>query len=82
MPKASEFKLNYYITNNGDGSASVHFTSSEAEAEKADEELEEGWGESCNGDVTVKVENGKLYFRNFQEVKGKYDYVWVEAKQA
>jgi acylphosphatase len=75
-----EFTLPYYISNNGDGSASVHFTSTEAEADKADEELEEGWGEPCSSTIKIKVENDKLYFRDFQRVNGKYDYVWIEVK--
>ncbi len=76
--KSIEFELPYYISNNGDGSASVNFTSTLAEAEKADEELEEGWGECCASTVSLKVEGGKLFMRTFERVDGKYGYVWKE----
>jgi len=38
------FRLHYHISNNGDGSASVHFHKTAKEAEKADEAQSEGWG--------------------------------------
>ncbi len=71
-----EFELHYHVSNGGDGSASVHFHQSKQAATKADEDMEEGWGEPCNGSVKLKVEDGKLFFREFERVNGKYEYVW------
>lgn len=76
-----EFKLPYYVRDNGDGSASVEFTASEAEADN-NPDAEEGWGESTSGNVHIKVENDKLYVRNFEKVNRKYEYVWVEVNQS
>lgn len=39
--------VHYAISNNGDGSASVHFFKTLEEAEKYEENMDEGWGESC-----------------------------------
>jgi hypothetical protein len=49
------FKLHYHVSNNGDGSASVHFHETAEEAEKADSELEEGWGDSSARDARWKT---------------------------
>ena len=70
-----EFKLYYNCRNGGDGSVSVDFHNSEAEAEKAEENMDEGWGESSVNSVRLKIEDGKLYFRKYN---GKF--VWVEVK--
>ncbi len=72
-----EFLLHYHISNNGDGSASVHFHSSEDEAKAADEKLEEGWGECCAGEVKIKLENNQVFYRDYQEVGGHYTWVWL-----
>jgi hypothetical protein len=50
------FKLHYHVSNNGDGSASVHFHETAEEAEKADSELEEGWGDSSASYIELKTE--------------------------
>jgi hypothetical protein len=73
-----EFELHYHLTNNGDGSASARFHQTEEEAEKADEAMDEGWGESSASSVRLKYEDGKIYFREYQRIDGKYQYVWVE----
>ncbi len=72
------FKLHYHISNNGDGSASVCLHKTAEEAEKADSEMDEGWGESCNGDVDIKLENGKLYYGDydFNPHTKKYETMW------
>jgi len=72
------FKLPYYVSNGGDGSANLRLMPSLKEAEGADEAQDEVWGESSAGEIELKVDNGKLFYRDFQEVKGKYTEVWVE----
>lgn len=44
MATAKFFKLHYHISNNGDGSASVHLHQTQEEADKADEAMDEGVG--------------------------------------
>lgn len=56
--------LHYVVTNNGDGSASVHFVKNEKEAEIYDNFLQEikgdGWGEGECFSKTIEVdENGR-----------------------
>jgi hypothetical protein len=41
-------EVHYAVSNNGDGSVSVHFFKNAEEASKYDEDLEEGWGENCS----------------------------------
>lgn len=57
-------KLHYHVRNNGDGSASPVFHTSEAAAERAEEEdfeeTGEGWGESCVGNVDLEIVDGKI----------------------
>lgn len=55
------FKVPYWISNNGDGSASVHPTATLAEAEAEDEAQSEGWGENCANALTLKIEEGRLF---------------------
>lgn len=38
-------EVHYAISNNGDGSVSVHFFKTAEEASKFDEDQDEGWGE-------------------------------------
>lgn len=74
------FELHYHCKNNGDGSVSVEFHESKQAAEKADEEMDEGWGESSASSVKLKVEDGKLYFQTYEDVEGKYQKVWKVVK--
>lgn len=60
-----EFELPYWVKNSGDGSVSVKICASLTEAEKADEEQDEGWGESSASTISLKIENGKLYFETY-----------------
>lgn len=76
--KIEVFKLNYYVTNNGDGSASVRFCESAKIAEKLDEEQDEGWGESSASDFELKIENGEIYCRAYDHAKHKYDWHKLE----
>jgi hypothetical protein len=73
-----EFDLPYYVQNGGDGSVIVRFQPTLDLAEYNDSEMSEGWGESSANTVKLKVEDNKLYFREFAMVNGKYDYVWTE----
>lgn len=71
-----EFKLHYHCSNGGDGSVSVDFHESADKAKQADENMDEGWGESSASDVSLKLVGDTLYFREYEEVNGKYDWVW------
>lgn len=63
---AKFFKLHYHISNNGDNTASVHLHRTKEEADKADEEMGDGWGESCSGYETIKLEKGKLFYKEWK----------------
>lgn len=77
-----EFALPYFVRNGGDGSAIVEFTPTLEAADKADSEMDEGWGESSAGTVKLKVEGDKLFYRDFQQNDhGNYEYVWIEVKE-
>lgn len=77
-----EFALHYHCSNGGDGSVSVHFHPNLEAAEKADEEMDEGWGESSAGTVNLKVENNQLFYREYERVDGKYQYIWKPVEQS
>ena len=80
-----EFKLPYWVSNGGDGSANVDFASSLAEAEKLDADQSEGWGESSAGTIKLKVTDGKLFFWGYPEDDpdddGPYVAQWIEVLQ-
>lgn len=72
-------KLHYHISNNGDGSASVHFHQTYDEAVEADEKESEsgdGWGESCNGSVNLKVVDGQIFYEDYGYTNGKFGCIW------
>lgn len=75
------FKIPYYVSNGGDGSVTVRFTTTLKQAEKADEELEEGWGESSVDSLHIRVDDEKVYIRLYEEVDGKYQFVWRQVVQ-
>lgn len=56
----NKFKLWYWVSNCGDGSVSVNFCNSEAEAEAAEqkdnEEYNEPWGESSVGSLVIAAD--------------------------
>jgi hypothetical protein len=76
----SKFRLHYHLSNNGDGSASAHFHETAKEAEKADEQLDEGWGECCASYVELKVEDGKVFFKENHWDGKKWSEVWHPAE--
>ena len=47
-------KIFYSIQNGGDGSAYPHWFESKELAELDQEYLDEGWGESCTGSITIE----------------------------
>jgi hypothetical protein len=71
-------KLFYHISNCGDGSVSLNLHQTEQEANTAEEDMDEGWGEPSTGEIEFKIENGKLFYQDFQEIDGKYGHVWIE----
>jgi hypothetical protein len=50
-------KLFYSVQNGGDGSAYPVFMSSQALADYDQDNLDEGWGESCTGSITLTSES-------------------------
>jgi hypothetical protein len=50
-------KLFYSVRNGGDGSAYPTFMNSQALADYDQENMDEGWGESCTGVITLKSES-------------------------
>jgi hypothetical protein len=70
------FKLHYWVESGGDGSAIVRFAESHEEAERADSEQEERWGESSACSITLEVHDGKIV-RKENVWNGKtFDTVW------
>ena len=63
-------KFYYAISNNGDGSASVHWYESEELASCVDEHQYEGWGEDCSGSIefdSIPQPNPKFEITTAQE---------------
>ncbi len=75
------FKLHYYVSNGGDGSASVRLCKTEEEAEKEDEGQSEGWGESSASSINLKLEGGKLFYSDYEYVGGKYTKLWIPLEE-
>jgi hypothetical protein len=46
--------IHYSVQNHGDGSAYPHWFESESLADIDQEYLDEGWGESCTGSITIE----------------------------
>lgn len=72
-----EFKLYYSVDNCGDGSAYPRFFLTEKEADDHQESLEEGWGESCTGSITLTIVDDNVCFKDlvWDENIRKYEYV-------
>jgi hypothetical protein len=74
------FELPYWISNNGDGSASIQLCETSEEAAKADEDQQQngdGWGEPSADSIKLKLDNGKIYFQGRDE---GHKRVWKELK--
>lgn len=67
----------YSIRNGGDGSASPAWFLSEEHAEKDQENMDEGWGESCTGSVETFIGSDiyKEATENSKEYEGKHEYL-------
>src|SRR4051812_36363537 len=52
-----ELTLHYSVQNGGDGSAYPKFMSSAKLAEYDQEHMDEGWGESCTGSITLESDS-------------------------
>ena len=59
------FELPYYVSNGGDGSANVRFCKSFDEADNADMNQSEGWGESSASQLQLYFDGTDLYFENY-----------------
>lgn len=55
------FRLHFNCENQGDGSVSVNFFNTDAEAEDAELLQSEGWGESSVDHLDLFIDNGKIY---------------------
>jgi hypothetical protein len=56
----AKLTLWYSVGNGGDGSAYPRWFESERLTEMDQDLMEEGWGECCNGSITVEGENMKV----------------------
>lgn len=72
-----EFRIPYYVSNGGDGSASLQLTESLDAAKVADEDQTEGWGESSAGEIVCRIEQGSLLYRIYDD-----GWKWVKAVEA
>ena len=80
---AQVFQVHFRCNNQGDGSVRVDFHQNKEVVEQIEEnenETGEGWAESSVDTLKLKMEDGKLYFRVYEEVGGKYGWVWKEAE--
>lgn len=76
-----KIKVPYWISNNGDGSASLRLCKTPENAEKADEKQDEGWGESSAGELELIVEGDKVFFEKHVYDKGKSQTIRIEVPQ-
>lgn len=73
-----KFKLPYYLSNDGAGSANLNLRSTLAEVEIEEGAEDEPFGEPTSGVIYLKVEDGHLYFRGWT----KDDTMgWIEVKE-
>jgi hypothetical protein len=67
----------YSIRNGGDGSAYPHWFLTEEDAERDQENMDEGWGEPCTGSVET-YEGSDIWneaIENSKEFEGKHEYL-------
>lgn len=81
-----KIKVPYHISNGGDGSASIELHPTREAADKADEEMEECWGEQCSGTLEIEIEDGKVFYQSYEPVDpnepyGLHHHVRVEIPQ-
>ena len=56
-----KLKIYYSVENCGDGSAYPRFFSTMEQAEKHQNDQNEGWGEDCTGELVITEVAGKFY---------------------
>lgn len=78
------FKLHYNCENCGDGSAAVRFHETEEQAERADENQSEGWGESSASSVVLDIKDGKIVRREqvWNPKAKKHSTIWKPLEEA
>lgn len=71
----------YSVSNGGDGSAYPQFFKTEEQAESHQDNLHEGWGESCTGSITFHSDSpittndlDDLCFEHNESINDKYDW--------
>jgi hypothetical protein len=77
----TNFELPYYLSNQGDGSAALRLCKTMQEAIAADEAQGangDGWSEDSADSIKFRVDDGKLYYREWGGLAG---FVWVEVPQ-
>lgn len=74
----SKFRIYYHIENDGAGAANVNLHQTQEAAERADEELEEGWGEPCWGYIELETDGTTLKYSDFDDT---YKRVMLDAQQ-
>lgn len=81
-----KFYLHYYVSDGGDGSASIDITETAEQAEKLDKEQNEdgGWAEPSNGAIEIKVEDGIPYVEisGWDDDTNKYFSKWVPLQES
>jgi hypothetical protein len=73
---SNRLTIYYSVENCGDGSAYPRFFDTKELAEWHQNHLDEGWGESCTGDVTVEGDN--LRCQKLQTREGYYLTLLIE----
>lgn len=77
-----KFQLYYNCRNGGDGSVSVDLHSTEQAANKAEESMDEGWGESSVGSITIiQADDGNLWFEDYDTIDGKFQKVSIKLEE-
>jgi len=71
-----EFKLPYWLRNQGDGSAMLIPERSLEIARKRCDSQPEGWGENSADVLILKVDEGKLFYRGYVD-----GWQWVEVER-
>lgn len=75
------FDLHYHVSNNGDGSVCVNFHRTRKEAEEADANQADPWGESSAETLRLKVEDGKIHYRIMRWDGKQYHEEWVPVQE-
>lgn len=74
------FKLHYYVRNNGDGSASAIFCKTKEEAEKEDEG-HDGWAEPSANFEVLCVKNGKIFLQSTEWDGKKHKTIFLPLEE-